>query len=127
MKETSENPVEKFGMYVAHIGINAENEEGTMRIVEEFHDLLGLAHMNISPASEFAGDFVEVMKPGYGSGEKGHIGFHVSNVDEAAKWFDEHGSAIDWNHCSKNPDGSLFLVYFKKEIAGFAIHLTEQK
>ena len=127
MAAETENPVQKFGMYLAHVGINAENEEDTMKIVHEFQDLMGLVPMTTAPISEFAGDFIEVMKPGHGSGAKGHIGFHVDDVDAAAKWFDEHGSAIDWSHCAKNPDGSLHLIYFKKEIAGFAIHITEQK
>lgn len=127
MAAETENPVQEFGMYLAHVGINAENEEDTMKIVHEFQDLMGLVPMTTAPISEFAGDFIEVMKPGHGCGEKGHLGFHVNNTEEAAKWFDAHGSEIDWNHCAKKPDGSLFLVYFKHEIAGFAIHLTEQK
>ncbi|MEE8704097.1 MAG: VOC family protein [Olsenella sp.] len=127
MDAKGENPVEKFGMYIAHIGVNAEADEDTMRIVDEFCGLLGLEHMTVAPVSEFAGDFVEVMKPGHGCGERGHIGFHVNDVEAAARWFDEHGSKIDWDHCAKNPDGSLFLVYFEREIAGFAIHLTAQR
>ncbi len=127
MAETSENPVELFDMYLAHIGVNAASDEEAKQIVADFHDLIGLAHMKIAPISEFAGDFVEVMLPGHGCGEKGHLGFHVNDVEAAAKWFEAHGSEIDWNHCAKNPDGSYFLVYFKKEIAGFAIHLTAQK
>ena len=125
MDAKGENPVEKFGMYIAHIGVNADADEDTMRIVDEFSDLLGLEHMTVAPVSEFAGDFVEVMKPGHGSGERGHIGFHVDDIPSAEKWFAERGFEVNEDSRALNPDGSTFLVYFKQEIGGFAIHLTQ--
>ena len=102
----SEDPRELFGMYLAHVGINAETEDDVEKIVGDFQRLMGLARMEIAPASLFASDYIEVMRPGRGRGTKGHIGFHVDDIDAAEKWF---------------------LVYFQEEIAGFAIHLTVQK
>lgn len=126
--QADNDPVKQFGMYLAHVGVNAGSEDEVMEIVEAFDKLLGLKHMNVAPVSEFAGDFVEVMKPGKGRGEKGHLGFHVDDVDAAARWYEqERGCEFDWNHAAKNPDGSTHLVYFKQDIAGFAIHLTEQR
>ena len=62
-----------------------------------------------------------------GQGTKGHIGFHVNNISAAEKYFISRGVEIDETSRKLNPDGSTFLVYFKDEIAGFAIHLTMDK
>ena len=123
----SEDPKQLFGMYVAHVGINASSDEEAEAIVKEFSDLMGLARQVISPASVFASDLIEVMRPGSGRGTKGHIGFHVDDIDAAEKWFKSRGFEINEDSRVKNPDGSTYLVYFKHEIAGFAIHLTVQK
>lgn len=123
----SEDPKELFGMYVAHVGINASSDEEAEEIVGEFSKLMGLARNVISPASVFASNLIEVMRPGRGRGTKGHIGFHVDDIAAAEKWFSERGFEINEDSRVKNPDGSTFLVYFKQEIAGFAIHLTIQK
>ena len=123
----SEDPKQLFGMYVAHVGINASSDEEAEAIVKEFSDLMGLARQVISPASVFASNLIEVLSPGRGRGTKGHIGFHVDDIDAAEKWFKSRGFEINEDSRVKNPDGSTYLVYFKHEIAGFAIHLTVQK
>ena len=41
----SEDPRELFGMYLAHVGINAETEEDVEKIVGDFQRLMGLARM----------------------------------------------------------------------------------
>ncbi len=53
--------------------------------------------------------------------------FHVNNIPAAEKYFAGRGFEIDESSRRLNPDGSTFLVYFKEEIAGFAIHLTMDK
>ena len=101
----SDNPVELFGMYVAHVGINAKNPEEAAQIAEDFSVLMGLPARD-TPASVFSGTLVETMKEN-GRGACGHIGFHI---DESSRKFTE--------------DGSTRLVYFDREIGGFAVHLT---
>lgn len=123
----SQDPKELFGMYVAHVGINASTDEEAEAIVAQFSQLMGLARQVISPASVFASNLIEVMRPGRGRGEKGHIGFHVDDIAAAEKWFSERGFEINEDSRVTNPDGSTYLVYFKQEIAGFAIHLTIQE
>ena len=102
------NPVEQFDMYVAHVGINASNADEAEKIANLFTALMGLPTIE-QPPSFFAGTLVEVMKQN-GRGTKGHSGFEI---DESSRRL--------------NSDGSTFLVYFKDEIAGFAIHLTMDK
>ncbi len=125
MSQNAENPVELFDMYVAHVGINATDEKDADRIAGEFETLMGLTRDERVP-SVFAGTLVEVMKYN-GRGEKGHIGFHVNDIAAAEKWFAARGFEVDEPSRVTNPDGSTFLVYFKHQIAGFAIHLTIAK
>ncbi len=119
----SENPVDLFGLRISHIGINTDSAEEADRIAGIFQDLMGLEVRHTAPVSTFAGTLVEVMNNG-GRGEKGHIGFHVDDIDAAERWFAARGFTVNESSRSLSPDGSTFLVYFNQEIAGFAIHLT---
>ena len=118
----SDNPVELFGMYVAHVGINAKNPEEAAQIAEDFSVLMGLPARD-TPASVFSGTLVETMKEN-GRGTCGHIGFHVDDLEAAVAWFAERGLHIDESSRKFTEDGSTRLVYFDREIGGFAVHLT---
>lgn len=116
--------VELFDMYIAHIGINAQNTDASVRTAQQFASLLGLP-VRQTPISRFAGSLVEVMdKPGRGA--QGHLALHVNDIEKAASWFEAHGHAIDQQSWLYQPDGSPRLVYFQESIAGFAIHLTAE-
>lgn len=119
-----EDPVQLFDMHISHIGINASTDEEAERIVSQFQALVGLQRNVVAPISVFAGTLVEVMRPGSNRGEKGHIGLYVNDIPAAERWFEARGFQIDQNARVLNPDGSTHLVYFKDQIAGFAIHLT---
>lgn len=121
----SQNPVELFDLYVAHVGINATNPEEAEKIARQLSALMGIPTVE-QPPSFFAGTLVEVMENG-GRGTNGHIGFHVNDIPAAEKYFAERGLEVDETSRRLNPDGSTFLVYFKDEIAGFALHLTMDK
>lgn len=123
MSEQIENPVSTFGLHVAHVGINAANPEEAREVAELFQTLMGL-EPNVTPVSVFADTLVEVMS-GCGRGEKGHIGFGVNDIVAAEKWFAARGFEINEDSRALNPDGSTKLVYFKRQIAGFAIHLCQ--
>ena len=88
--EASQNPVELFGMHVAHVGINAQNPQEAKEMADLFATLMGLP-----------------------------------TIDAAEKWFAERGFEINEESRALNPDGSTKLVYFKREIGGFAIHLSQ--
>ncbi len=123
MSEQIDNPVSAFGLHVAHVGINAVSPEEAREVAELFQTLMGL-EPNITPVSVFADTLVEVMS-GCGRGEKGHIGFGVNDIVAAEKWFAARGFEINEDSRALNPDGSTKLVYFKRQIAGFAIHLCQ--
>lgn len=123
MSEQIENPVKAFGLHVAHVGINAASPEEAQQVADLFQALMGL-EPNVTPVSVFADTLVEVMS-GCGRGEKGHIGFGVNDIVAAEKWFAARGFEINEDSRALNPDGSTKLVYFKRQIAGFAIHLCQ--
>ena len=108
MSEQIENPVKAFGLHVAHVGINAASPEEAQQVAELFQALMGL-EPNVTPVSVFADTLVEVMS-GHGRAEK---------------WFSDRGFEINEESRALNPDGSTKLVYFKRQIAGFAIHLCQ--
>lgn len=120
---TSENPVDLFGLRIAHIGINTDSPEEADRVAAQFETLMGLTANHIAPISTFAGTLVEVMNNG-GCGEKGHIGFHVDDLSTAEAWFAARGFEVNESSRTALPNGS-HLVYFTEPIAGFAIHLTD--
>lgn len=117
-----DDPVELFGLRIAHVGINTDSPEEADRVAGLFETLMGLPASR-TPVSTFAGTLVEVMNNG-GRGSKGHIGFHVDDLPAAERWFAERGFEVSEATRVLAPDGSTFLVYFAQEIAGFAIHLT---
>lgn len=121
--EASQNPVELFGMHVAHVGINAQNPQEAKEMADLFATLMGLPTIE-TPISYFSDSLVEMMKQN-GRGTHGHIGFGVNDIDAAEKWFAERGFEINEESRALNPDGSTKLVYFKREIGGFAIHLSQ--
>ena len=121
--QTSENPVELFDMHVAHVGINAQNPEEAHEIAQQFKLLLGL-DVHETEVSYFSDTLVETMKQN-GRGEKGHIGFAVNDITAAEAWFEKRGMPVDNASRRLAADGSTMLVYFQKDIAGFAIHLTQ--
>ena len=123
MSDAITNPVEAFGLHVAHIGINAASAEEAREVAELFELLMGLEPTE-TPVSWFADSLVEVMS-GCGRGEKGHIGFGVRDIAAAEQWFSARGFEINESSRALNEDGSTRLVYFKREIAGFAIHLNQ--
>lgn len=118
------DPVELLGLRLAHVGLNAADDEEAEAEAERFQTLMGLPRVVVAPISVFAGTAVEIMK-GTGRGEHGHIGFHVDDIPAAERWFAARGFAVDEASRALNPDGTTHLVYFAEQIGGFAIHITE--
>ena len=93
MNEQNANPVELFGMRVAHVGINATDPADALEIAELFSTMMGLPVIE-TPVSYFNDSLVEIMKQN-GRGTKGHIGFAVNDIDAAEKWFAERGLEVN--------------------------------
>ena len=122
----TDNPVELFDLRLAHVGINTTSAEDANATADALCALLGISRGEEPfPVSSFAGTLVEVMNNG-GRGERGHIGLHVSDIDAAQAWYEARGVEFDESSRALCPDGSgrTYLIYFKQQVAGFAIHLT---
>ena len=61
MSEQNANPVELFGMRVAHVGINATDPADALGIAELFSTMMGLPVIE-TPVSYFNDSLIEVMK-----------------------------------------------------------------
>jgi catechol 2,3-dioxygenase-like lactoylglutathione lyase family enzyme len=123
MESSEQNPAQLFGMRLAHVGINAQNPDEAREIAELFSELMGLEVIE-TPVSYFSDTYVETMKRN-GRGTHGHIGFGVDDMAAAEKWFAERGFHVNEESRALNPDGSTKLVYFDREIGGFAIHIVQ--
>ena len=121
--DKTENPVELFGLHVAHVGINGTDPQDALEIAELFQTMMGLPVIE-TPVSYFNDTVVEVMKQN-GRGTRGHIGFGVNDIVAAEKWFAERGLEVNEESRALNEDGSTKLVYFKREFGGFAVHLCQ--
>ncbi len=110
-------------MKVAHLGINAANAENAAQIAELFHVLFGF-EPKYGNSSIFVGDkMIEIVKEN-GRGTNGHICIAVDDMTKAMDELKEKGVAFD-ESSAKYKNGELTAIYFKDEIAGFAIHLLK--
>ena len=112
-----------LGFELAHVGINAENEEEALATAKFFGDAFGFAPKN-GNSSVFAGTAVEVMKAG-GPGKLGHIGIKTNYIDRAVRYMESRG--YEFEPGKYDEKGNLTAIYFKQEIAGFAVHLVQKK
>ena len=76
--------------------------------------------------SVFAGDAFEFMTK-KGPGKHGHIGIRTHFVDRAMAYFKRMGFEFDESSITYDEkSGKPKFVYFKDEIAGFAVHLVQK-
>jgi len=114
-----------LGFELAHIGINTENEEASLKTANRFSDLFGF-QTKAGASSVFSGEGIEVMRPPC-FGKNGHIGIRTNSVYRARAFFERQG--VEFNQASIKTDakGNLTLIYFKEEIGGFAVHIVQKK
>ncbi len=112
-----------LGFELAHIGINGENDEESLRIVKEFQD-----SFNLSPrygnSSNFAGSEIEVLKK-TGLGKYGHIAIRTNSVQRAIHYLGIRGFEVLRDSAKYKAD-KIVAIYLKKEIGDFAIHLLQK-
>lgn len=110
-----------LGLEFAHLGINAENADDAVAVANLMGAMFGF-EVNNGNSSVFTADRkIEVIKnPVYG--KHGHIGFATNTLDRAVAYFKSRGyEFVNEETVAKG------MVYFKDEIAGFAIHLVQKK
>lgn len=114
-----------MGFELAHIGINSENEEEALKAAKMFEMMFGF-ETKVGNSSIFAGKYVEVMKTPF-LGKNGHIAIATNNVMRAIAYFERKGITFNYDIAKKDAKGNYPAIYFKDEIAGFAVHLLQKK
>ena len=114
-----------LGLEFTHMGINTDNEEEAEKSAKLFNIMFGMPIKETSK-SYFAGDAFEFMM-GKGPGKCGHIGIKTHFVDRAIAYFKRMGFEFDETSITyDDKTGKPKFVYFKDEIAGFAVHLVQK-
>ena len=109
--------------YIAHVGINCENEEEALKGAKMFEALFGLTVKN-GNSSVFAGTAVELNKKP-GRGKNGHIAIGTNSV-KRAKWHLEQRGFKFIEDSAVEKNGKLTAIYLEDEIGGFAFHLVQK-
>ena len=114
-----------LGLEFVHMGINTADTEECKKSAKLFETLFGLTNRETSK-SVFAGDAFEFMM-GKGPGTHGHIAIRTNFVDRAMAYFKRMGVEFDESTVTyDDKTGKPKFVYFKDEVAGFAIHLVQK-
>ena len=114
-----------LGLSVVHLGVNTANSDEAAKAASIFSTLFGFATKN-GISSVFAADSIEIMKSP-GLGKHGHIGIGTNTLPRAIAYFERLGVAFDLSSAKNDAKGNLAAIYFKDEIAGFAVHLVQKK
>lgn len=123
IRELAKNAVSlMLGFTLAHIGINAENAETSIRSAKLLAAALGWP-IKEGNSSNFVGTAVEVMKKQY-LGTHGHIAIACNSVDRAMWHLEKRGFAFNMDTAAYTPDGRMKVIYLKDEFAGFAVHFV---
>lgn len=114
-----------LGFELAHVGVNAENEEEAVKAANRFAFIFGMP-AKAGNSSIFAGSALEVMKTPY-LGKNGHIAIKTNYIERAVNYL-ETILGVEFNQDSAKTDakGALKAIYLKEEIGGFAIHLVQK-
>lgn len=114
-----------LGFELAHVGINATDENEADSVANSFDNIFGFAKKS-GNSSIFAGTAVEVMKNG-GLGKNGHIAIRTNYIDRAINYLEANGYVFDSDSAKYDAKGNMVAIYFKDEIGGFAVHLVQKK
>jgi 2-dehydro-3-deoxyphosphogluconate aldolase/(4S)-4-hydroxy-2-oxoglutarate aldolase len=122
--DLSREAVRNFlGFELAHIGVNAGNENEAAKIADQFAGFFGF-EVKPGASSVFAGGGIEVVKSS-GPGEKGHIAIRTNRIDAAVERLVSGGCSLDMQ-TAKYKEGKMIAVYLKVDFGGFAVHLLQK-
>jgi 2-dehydro-3-deoxyphosphogluconate aldolase/(4S)-4-hydroxy-2-oxoglutarate aldolase len=114
-----------LGFELAHIGVNATDEEEAVKTAERFSFIFGMDKKE-GNSSIFSGTALEVMKSPY-LGKNGHIAIKTNYIERAVNYLSSVlGVEFDETTAKKDAKGNLKAIYLKEEIGCFAIHLLQK-
>lgn len=114
-----------LGFELAHVGVNAENNEQAGSVADRFSYIFGMAKKD-GNSSIFSGTALEVMKSPY-LGKNGHIAIKTNYIERAVNYLSSVlGVEFDETTTKTDAKGNMKAIYLKEEIGGFAIHLLQK-
>ena len=114
-----------LGFELAHVGVNAENEEEAVKVANRFAFIFGMP-AKVGNSSVFAGSALEVMKTPY-LGKNGHIAVKTNYIERAVNYLSTVlGVEFNEESAKRDAKGNLKAIYLKEEIGGFAVHLVQK-
>lgn len=125
IREMTEEAVRTMlGFELAHVGINAGNEEEALAIAKMFEKVFGFS-AKIGNSSIFADKYVEIMKTP-GLGKNGHIAIRTNYLARAINYLESQGIKFNPDSKKYNAKGEMTAIYFAEEFGGFAVHLVQK-
>ncbi|MBQ4259648.1 MAG: bifunctional 4-hydroxy-2-oxoglutarate aldolase/2-dehydro-3-deoxy-phosphogluconate aldolase [Lachnospiraceae bacterium] len=112
-----------LGFELAHIGINAANEEEALKIANRYGFMFGLP-VKVGNSSIFSGGIVEVMKTPF-KGTNGHIAIRTNYIERAVNYMTTV-LGVEFEDPKRDEKGKYKALYMKEEVGGFAIHLLQK-
>ena len=112
-----------LGFELAHVGINTDSGEISLKIADELSKAFNL-NLKQGNSSNLEGSMIEVMKTQF-RGEKGHIAIRCNNIDRAIYYLEQRGFSADKTSMVEK-DGKKIAVYLQSEFGGFAVHLLQK-
>ena len=114
-----------LGFELAHVGVNAPNEESASNTADRFSYIFGM-EKKVGNSSIFSGSALEVMKSPY-LGKNGHIAIRTNYIERAVNYLSSVlGVEFDETTAKTDAKGKMKAIYLKDEIGGFAIHLVQK-
>lgn len=121
---TREAVMTMLGFELRHVGINCDSESEAAETADAFASMFGFARKD-GNSSIFAGTGIEATKKKY-PGAKGHIAIGTNSVDRAVNYLESVlGVEFDYDTAKYKGD-RMTVIYMKKEIGGFAVHLVQK-
>lgn len=117
--------MDEMGFKVVHMGINASGNKDALSAANFFASLFGF-EISDNDASVFASPQIEIMKKN-GRGTNGHIAISVNDIHKGKAYVENMGYEFDPSSAKYDSNGNLVLIYLKKEILGFAVHLIQKQ
>ncbi len=112
-----------LGFELAHVGINAANEEEAIKAANRFAFLFGMP-AKVGNSSVFAGTAVEVMKEPF-KGANGHIAIRTNYIERAVNYMSTV-LGVEFEEPKRDEKGKYKAIYLKEEVGGFAVHLVQK-
>jgi 2-dehydro-3-deoxyphosphogluconate aldolase/(4S)-4-hydroxy-2-oxoglutarate aldolase len=112
-----------LGFSFSHLGINEKSRKQAQQATSLLSELFYLPPKE-GTTSFFAGEAFEIMK-NKGLGSYGHIAIATNDIHRAIAYLKMKGIAT-LPETAKEKDGQLKVIYLKKDLSGFAIHLSQK-